>query len=140
MADQPVSTRYEFAAAADDLRVRLVFLLAALVSVLIDGAFLALWALAQWALESFVLARLGLTELDAWVLMAFRLVFAVSTLVPVLVYVYVDLRTLWLRLMHKYRLDAHLVGQDSLTSPSESQSSATKKLKPDPVDDYLPRN
>jgi hypothetical protein len=50
-----------------------------------------------------VIANLQLSGIDKWVLSAFQLLFAVSTLAPVVVYIYVDIRVMLLRAQGKIR-------------------------------------
>jgi len=73
-----------------DLQSRILSLLENTLSMLADALFLAIWLGTQYGLA--VLIRMvDLSMLDKWVLLAFQLVFAISTLVPVLIYVVKDL-------------------------------------------------
>ena len=67
-----------------------------LVSSIIDGLFVALWVAIQW-LVGLTLNRLELSGIDSWVLRGCQILLAITTLVPVGLYVYVDIRIKWLR-------------------------------------------
>jgi hypothetical protein len=60
-------------------------------SSLIDGGFVGLWVITQWVVGRFVIAAPPVSGLNAWVLGAFQVVFVISTLAPVAVYVIRDL-------------------------------------------------
>lgn len=59
-------------------------------SSLIDAIFLALWVLVQWLVNGNVIVRFGLSGIDRWMLFAFQVLFAISTLAPVVIYIYAD--------------------------------------------------
>ena len=64
------------------------------VSGLIDSSFLALWVFVQWLVDQKVITKFQLSGTDQWVFSAFQILFAVSTLAPVVIYIYVDLRVM----------------------------------------------
>jgi hypothetical protein len=66
------------------------------VAVLVDCSFLAFWVFLQWALRK-VIATLELTGLEAWVMTVFRRLFEISTLAPILIYIYVDIHVMIIR-------------------------------------------
>ena len=82
---------------------RLGFFVEHFFAIVIDTCFLGLWLLLQWfserAIQYFELAD----KIDKYVLVAFQIFFAVSTLVPVAIYTYVDLRVMLIRALHKLR-------------------------------------
>ena len=63
---------------------------------LIDGLFLVIWIFVQW-LANKVMDELPLSGIDDIVLKAFLGIFAVSTLAPVIIYMYVDIRIMAMR-------------------------------------------
>lgn len=71
--------------------------------ILIDALFLCLWVAVQWAVNTFVIERLELSSIDKWTLVVFRIIFAVSTLVPVVVYIYTDLRVMFIRVQKRIK-------------------------------------
>jgi hypothetical protein len=73
------------------------------VSSLIDSAFLALWITVQWAVNRLVVAPLILTGIDSIVLTIFQILFAISTLAPVAITIYRDIRIMLLRTNRKIR-------------------------------------
>lgn len=77
------------------------------ISSLIDGVFLAFWVLIQW-LVSKVIISLELSGIDQWMLYLFQLLFAISTLVPVIIYIYVDIRVMVLRARRRIQYETVL--------------------------------
>ncbi len=73
------------------LRARLRTFCIQIGSVVIDSVFLALWLVAHWALDVYVIAHFALHGIHAYTLTAFQVLFAVATLFPVLAFVVVDL-------------------------------------------------
>lgn len=73
-----------------DIGERTRCLLEDVMSVLVDALFLCFWVGTQYGVNLFIRA-VNLTVLDQWVLRAFQVVFAISTLVPVLIYVVKDI-------------------------------------------------
>ena len=67
-----------------------------MLSSLLDGGFVALWVVIQWGVQN-VIARFPLSGLDSYLLRAFQWVFAATTLVPILVYICVDVTVMVLR-------------------------------------------
>ncbi len=67
------------------------------VSSLLDGGFLVLWVFIQWIVNDRVIVNLPLYGIDSWVLGIFQIIFAVSTLAPVLIYITVDITKMFLR-------------------------------------------
>lgn len=66
-------------------------------SVALDCLFLAFWVVVQWVVASQIVERFRLEGLDEYVLLTFQSIFAVSTLFPILVYIGVDLYTVFLQ-------------------------------------------
>lgn len=66
-------------------------------SIAVDAAFLGLWAAVEYVLHVFVLTRLELPGLLHWVRVAFELLFAVSTLAPIAIYIYKDVTVMFIR-------------------------------------------
>ena len=73
------------------------------VSSLIDSAFLALWVTVQWLVNNKVITPLILTGIDQFVLTVFQILFATSTLAPVAITIYRDIRIMLLRTQRKIR-------------------------------------
>ena len=78
------------------------------VSSLIDSAFLALWVTIQWVVSNKVVAPLILTGIDRFVLIVFQILFAVSTLAPVAITIYRDIRIMLLRTQRKIRREIQI--------------------------------
>lgn len=66
------------------------------ISVLFDSVFLVIWVFVQWATQR-IIAGLQLSGIDVWVFNSFQILFAFSTVIPIVVYVYVDIRIMLLR-------------------------------------------
>jgi hypothetical protein len=73
------------------------------VSSLIDSAFLALWVTIQWVVNNKVVTPLILTGIDRFNLTVFQILFAISTLAPVAITIYRDIRIMLLRTQRKIR-------------------------------------
>jgi hypothetical protein len=73
------------------------------ISSLIDSAFLALWVTVQWLVNNKVVTPLMLTGIDRFVLTIFQILFAISTLAPVGITIYRDVRIMLLRTNRKIR-------------------------------------
>jgi hypothetical protein len=56
-------------------------------SSLLDGCFIALWVGVQWFVNEFVISKLPFTGIDSLVLVFFQVLFSVSTLAPVIIYI-----------------------------------------------------
>ena len=78
------------------------------VSSLIDSAFLALWVTVQWFLSSKIVTPLLLTGIDKLVLTIFQILFAISTLAPVAITIYRDIRIMILRTQRKIRSEIQI--------------------------------
>jgi hypothetical protein len=77
-------------------------------STLMEGVFITLWVSVQWLVGK----AMGVFELEAridrGVLLAFQFLFAVSTLAPVVLYIYTNTRILILRARRKIQLEMEL--------------------------------
>lgn len=78
------------------------------VSSLIDSAFLALWVTIQWIVSSKVITPLRLTGIDRLILTIFQILFAISTLAPIAITIYRDIRIMLLRTQRKIRSEIHI--------------------------------
>lgn len=63
---------------------------------LIDVSALSIWALFQYGLGVFI-SKLNLTGLDSWVFFTLQIFTAISTLAPVALFIYKDIRIMWTR-------------------------------------------
>ena len=67
-----------------------------LTCVIIDGAFFCFWLLLQaalGALTTVVRPRLSMVNRYAWVVL--EIVFAIATIIPVLIYTWYDIKAIW---------------------------------------------
>jgi hypothetical protein len=71
----------------DELRIFTKWFL----SGIIDSAFLILWVFVQWGTQRLI-ANLSLTGIDQWMFLSFQIIFAISTLAPIIIYIYTDIR------------------------------------------------
>jgi hypothetical protein len=78
------------------------------VSSIIDSVFLALWVAVQWAVNNKVVTPLMLTGIDKLVLTIFQVLFAISTLAPVAITIYRDIRIMLLRTNRKIRKEIQI--------------------------------
>lgn len=75
--------------------------------ILIDTSFLGLWVLLQWILEQ-AIERFRLAGvIDAYVLTAFRIFFAVSTLALMAIFLSVDIGVVMIRAWRKLNKELH---------------------------------
>ncbi len=81
----------------DEIRSRFGTFLKWAITSLIDSAFLAFWVLIQWLVSEYVIKPLQLTGIDRWVLLIAQLLFAVSTIVPIALYIYRDIAIEWIQ-------------------------------------------
>jgi len=63
-------------------------------SSIMDSTFLAAWVALQWIVNEYVIKNLGLRGVDYWMLLIFQVIFAISTLIPIIIYIYVDIRVM----------------------------------------------
>ena len=82
------------------------------VSSLADSAFLALWVAVQWIVNNKVVVPLKLTGIDNIVLTIFQVLFAVSTLAPVAITIYRDIRIMLLRTNRRIRNELQMGDQN----------------------------
>ncbi len=85
-------------------------------SSLIDSAFLALWVFVQWFINSNVVMRFRLSGIDQWMLSAFQLLFAISTLAPVIFYIGADTMVMFLQARRRIRRE---LDKDKKNDPSK---------------------
>jgi hypothetical protein len=75
----------------DSLMGNLNNILVLILSGLIDAGFVLVWIVTQFLVSRFVFRTpLVIASLDSWIVLAFQVVFAISTLVPVALYVIRD--------------------------------------------------
>ena len=79
-----------------DLSERLKSLTVWLASILIDAALLCAWLGVQHGVN-LLLKTVHLSEIDHRVLTAFQIILACATLLPILIYIYTDLRIVYIR-------------------------------------------
>jgi hypothetical protein len=78
------------------------------VTTVIDSSFLALWVTIQWLVGSKVVTLLILTGIDKLVLYVFQVLFAISTLAPVGITIYRDIRIMMLRTQRRIRREIEI--------------------------------
>jgi hypothetical protein len=99
-----MSDSKEWAELKDTLRLFTIWTL----SGLIDSAFLALWIIVQWVVNKIVVTPLILTGIDRVVLTIFQILFAISTLAPIAITIYRDIRIMLLRTNRKIRKEIQI--------------------------------
>lgn len=72
------------------------------VSGIIDSAFLVLWVFVQWGNQKLI-ANLQLSGIDKWQLFAFQILFAVSTLASVIIYIFTDVSIMVIQAKRRIR-------------------------------------
>ncbi|MEW6241302.1 MAG: hypothetical protein AB1564_10890 [Chloroflexota bacterium] len=72
------------------------------VSGLIDSAFLVLWVVIQSGANKLI-GLFSLEGVDRWMLLAFQIIFALSTLAPIIIYVYADIAIMVIQARQRIR-------------------------------------
>jgi ABC-type transport system involved in Fe-S cluster assembly fused permease/ATPase subunit len=88
----------------NEIKTEIFTFLRWIISGVMDSVFLIIWVVTQWATNN-IINNLNLSGIDKWVLITFQILFAVSTLAPVIVYIYVDIRIMILRAQHRIILE-----------------------------------
>ena len=83
----------------NEMKIRLREIL----SIVIDAIFLCVWILVQ-ALVAYVIQEFSI---DQWVLWCFRVVFGLSTLTIVIIWMYMDVRIMWIRAKKRIEQEQH---------------------------------
>ena len=90
----------------DDLKSKAGRLGIQIASIVVDSIFLSLWVAIQYSVDRFIVKKLGLSGVDQWMLITFQVIFALATLAPVIIYVYVDIRVMIIRAGRQIRQEA----------------------------------
>jgi len=93
MADETTRLSQELS----DLSWQTVLFIRWMLSSLLDAAFLAFWVLIQWTVDQYVIRRFDLSGVDKYVYLVAQVLFAVSTLAPILFYIVGDIAIMWIR-------------------------------------------
>lgn len=83
-----------------------------IVTSLIDSLFLALWVTIQWLVGSKVITPLELSGIDRVVLTIFQILFSISTLAPIAITIYRDIRIMLLRTQRRIQSEIE-IGEDN---------------------------
>ena len=67
-----------------------------IISSMLDAAFLIAWAAVQH-LGSVVIAEMNLEGIDSLTLFVLQILFAVATILPILIWIYADVRIMWIK-------------------------------------------
>ena len=87
----------------EGLRARVAFLGGDFLAIVVDAGFLALWLVLQWASEQGIKYFKLSDIIDNYVLVAFQVLFAISTMAPVAIQTYADIRIMVIRAGNKMR-------------------------------------
>lgn len=85
---------------------------------LIDVAALSIWALFQYGLGVFI-SKLNLTGLDSWVFFTLQILTAISTLTPVALFIYKDIRIMLLRTNQEIQDESVEIASPNLSTRAE---------------------
>jgi hypothetical protein len=94
-----MSKENEWGEVIDTLRVFIIWSITSI----IDTSFLALWVAVQWLVGNQVIKPLKLSGIDQIVLIIFQILFAISTLAPVAITIYRDIRIMIIRTQRKIK-------------------------------------
>jgi hypothetical protein len=73
-----------------------------IIASLIDGAFLTIWTFTQYGVDQ-AIGLVELSSIDNWMLLCFQVLFAISTLAPVVLYICQDISIMFIRTMRAIR-------------------------------------
>ncbi len=82
-----MNKKFEWQEVSDEVKVFTRWFL----SGIIDSVFLVLWVFVQWGTQKLI-HNLSLSGIDYWMFLSFQVIFAISTLAPVIIYIYTDIR------------------------------------------------
>lgn len=63
---------------------------------IVDSSYLILWVIIQWISNNLII-QFQLTGIDSWVLSAFQILFAISTLLPIIIFIGLDISIMFLQ-------------------------------------------
>jgi hypothetical protein len=87
-------------------------------TIVADNVLLGVWIVIESAFENYVVPGFPLhSELSRVCFWVFRIIFAFSTLCPPLVFLYRDVRTIWMRAQASIKTEARALGVDSVGGP-----------------------
>lgn len=86
-----------------DLNERISFFSMLMICIFIDTIFLCIWVAIHWGVNKLVVVKLVLTGIDIYFVFSLQIIFGIATLIPILLYIYVDLRMFYLRGRKKVR-------------------------------------
>ena len=72
------------------------------VASLISTLYLIIWIFLQWGV-SWTLTNLPLEGIDKWMLFAFQILFSISTLAPIMINLFIDVRVMVIRGLRKIK-------------------------------------
>ena len=58
---------------------------------IIEAIFISLWAACQWLMD-YIIKRCDLTTIDHWIIVLIKLLFAISTLAPIIIHTIYDIK------------------------------------------------
>ena len=79
----------------EEIRAKLAAFTCQILSVLIDIFFLAAWLVIHWAFKNYILPAFHVGGVHKYLLDLFEIVFLIATLFPVVMYIVVDLYTIY---------------------------------------------
>jgi len=82
------------------------------ISSAIDAAFLALWVFFQWLLDVKIIQEYKISNIDLWVLLSFQIIFAISTVIPVMIFIYTDIRIMFIRAKRRIQQEIKVGEED----------------------------
>ena len=66
-----------------------------IITIVIDSVFICAWGGVQFIAHNLI-AKLQFSQIDEWVLTTSQFLFAISTLIPILIYIYEDVAIIWI--------------------------------------------
>ncbi|MBI1881045.1 MAG: hypothetical protein HYR94_22935 [Chloroflexi bacterium] len=104
---------------------------------LIDSAFLTLWVIAQWLVGTYVISLFPLSDtIDNALLLAFRVIFAISTLAPIVLHTYADIRIMGIEIVDKVQQakEAHKKRRSNNRAQRKNQQDRERRDRDEPPD------
>ena len=75
----------------DEIKQRLRTFGTHILCIMIDSSFLACWLILQWVLDHYIIQKFIMKGVGTWMLIVFQIIFAISTIIPIILYIAIDL-------------------------------------------------
>jgi hypothetical protein len=91
-------------------------------ALVMDTIFLIFWALVQWITSKFF-ENFKLTGIDQILLTTFQVIFSLSTIVPVVIYIWTDIRIVFIRAQGKIQNEKEILNRQKVANHLEDKGN-----------------